>query len=447
MSGTHELLVLATVAVGITAMALAYRRSRDPFHPLLLACPMALFIYAGMPWMLREHETLTWFVPPEGLERAQAIFLLLFAAFCAAALVASRDARWRPGTAAPELSPHAARRVLVSAIAMGTAGLMAWVVLIVGEGGLAQVYDQPHGGDVLHPSGWVRESTRLALVGTLLTLAASRAWWSVLIAFAFAAPHLVHALLGTRRGPAFVTAVFLLLGLYVFARRRPRLLASLAAGAALGLLLLFLLANRWRFYYGSETPITFDLTDSIAFYPNPGNEYVVAAGLVTAADRTETFGWGVSYAEQLFLRPIPKAVLPEKYDLLEEQTVGAADIGSTLGWTPWPGWVPTLFAHLYIEFGWLALAASALLGWAYGWAWRRSVESPRVGWLALQVVMTAGLLHLVAQGFWAMAVPFLLMFAPAWLALKLAIATPFRGSSTPRRVPLGPHLEAAAEGP
>ena len=42
----------------------------------------------------------------------------------------------------------------------------------------------------------------------------------------------------------------------------------------------FLLANRSRVYYGSQEPLTLDLTDSLAFYPNTGNDYLVAAALV-----------------------------------------------------------------------------------------------------------------------------------------------------------------------
>jgi len=427
MSAAYDVLLAATAAVGLAAMALAYQRSRDPLHPLLLACPMALFLYAYLPWTLEAHETLGWFVGPEDLERAQAVFLALFVAFCAGALLASGRTRWSADGPLLPLSADARRRLLTAAALVGTAGLAAWAILIVSEGGLSEVYERPHGGDVLHPSGWVRESTRLALVGVLLTLAASQTWRSRLLALGFAAPQVVHAVLGTRRGPAFVTAFLLIGGLYIFRGRRPPVLATLAGGTAVGLLLLFLLANRQGIYYGSETPITFDLTDSIAFHPNAGNDHVVAAGLVTTAHRTGRYGWGVSYVEQMFLRPIPRELLPDKYEVLEEATVGAEDVGATLGWRPLPGWSPTLFAHLYIEFGWLSAAASFLLGWVYGWVWRRSVESGAVGWLVLNVLFCAGLLHLIAQEFWAMAVPLLLMFVPAWAALRWALDRPFRG--------------------
>lgn len=426
MSFAFDLLLAAVAVIGVSAMLIAYRRSRDPFHPLLIACPIAMFVYGGMPWALRGDETTTWFVSMEGLEKAQTVFVVLFAVFCMAVLAASGSARWRQDLPALQLSPAARRRLLAAGLALGAIGLVAWMALVASEGGLREIYDQPHGGDVLHPSGWVRETPRLTLVGILLTMAASRARMPRLLVLLMAAPQVVHAALGTRRGPLYVTAILLFVSAYMFQGRRPRLAASLAAGGVLGVMLLLLLANRLRVYVGSEEDVTLDVTDSIAFRANAGNDYLVAAGLVVAADRLDRFGWGLSYVEQLFLRPIPKEWLPEKWDIVQERTVTELEVASVLGWEPNPGWAPTLFAHLYTEFSWFSIAVCAILGWAYGWTWRRSVESPAVGWLALQVLMLVGLLHLITQGFWAMAVPFLMMFVPAWLALRWATNRPFR---------------------
>src|SRR6202008_3880048 len=115
---------------------------------------------------------------------------------------------------------------------------------------------------------------------------------------------LVHAILGTRRGPLFVTVVLLFAGFYVFSGRRPRLWACLVGGGTVGVLMLLLLANRQRVYYGSEAGLSLDVTDSIAFHPNNGNDYLVASALVATAERLGQFGWGLTYVEQLFLRPI-----------------------------------------------------------------------------------------------------------------------------------------------
>ena len=219
MSGTYYPLVAGTGAVGLLAMFLAYRRSRDTFHPLIISCPIALFMYVVLPCVLSRHERFDWFVTVRALEHAQTVFLVLFVAFCAGALLASGRARFGPPVRATAPGSATRRRLLVAAVALGGAGLLAWALLIAAEGGLGHVYDEPHGGELLHPSGWVRESTKLCLVGIVLALAAGRGWRSWLLAAVFAAPQaLLHAVLGTRRGPVFVAAVLLLAGWYVFPR-------------------------------------------------------------------------------------------------------------------------------------------------------------------------------------------------------------------------------------
>jgi hypothetical protein len=212
----------------------------------------------------------------------------------------------------------------------------------------------------------------------------------------------------------------------LFAGRRPRLSVALAGGAVLGLGLLLLVANRQRIYYGSSKPLTFELSSTPALRADTANEYLVGSALVLTARGTARYGWGLSYVEELLLRPIPRALLPEKYEVLRPQTVDAGDIPALLGWVPAYGSATTLFAHLFIEFAWGGVAVSALLGALFGFAWRRAVESPSVGWLILHLLVLQGLLHLLAQDVWAMAVPFFLLFVPCWAALAWTLERPFR---------------------
>ena len=438
MSDVYHALLGATLLVGVLAVLAAYVRSRDPFHPLVIACPIALFFYLYMPVLLELEGMLTWYVTPAGLELAQGVFLVLFATFCLGALLGSGRARWSPANRIHPLSPEAGERLFRAGLWIGMAGMGVWLLLIVTSGGFRQVYGTSYGGGELHPSGWVRETNNLYLVGLVLCLASGAlsrdGGHRYLVAALLAMPHVVHAILGARRGPTFVTAVLLYIGWNVFRNRRPALLTSLAGGAVLGLLMIFLVGNRDFIYVGSQEQLDLDLGDTYVFRFGAGNEYVVGSGLVVTADRRQQFGWGLSILEQLVLRPIPKELLPNKYEILPKQNVTRDDIAGTIGWFAAEGSAPTLFAQLFTEFGWWATLASLLIGWAYGWSWRRSVTTPSVGWQILFVLLTQGLLHLLAQDFWAMAVPFLLMFVPAWLGLQWAVERPFR-----------PH--AAATGP
>lgn len=430
MSDTFHALVAATWLAGLLALVAAYVRSRDSFHPLVIACPVTLFFFGYMPLKLEHDGMLTWFVSPAGLVTAQTVFLVLLMAFYLGGLLGSGSARWSWENPRVTLAPQAGERLFAAGVRVGSIGIGVWLLLIVSAGGFSEVYGVSYGGGELHTSGWVRETNNLYLTGLLLCLAsgalARGRGYRFLVAGLFALPHVVHALLGARRGPTFVVAVLLYVGWHIFRNRRPAVLASLAGGLLLGVFLIFLVGNRDFIYLGSKEDLDFDLGNSYVFRFGMGNEYVVASGLVLTAQHRQQFGWGVSFLEQLLLRPIPKELLPNKYEILPKQNVSRDDIATTIGWWAAEGSAPTLFGQLFTEFGWAAALASLLIGWVYGWGWRRAVTTPSVGWQVLYVLMVQGLLHLLAQDFWAMAVPFLLMFVPAWLCLVWAVDRPFR---------------------
>jgi hypothetical protein len=91
MSVYYHVLLGGTLLVGLLAIGIAFVRSHDPFHPLVIACPIALFFYFYMPVLLEREGQLTWYVTPEGLELAQGVFLTLLSAFCLGALAGAGD--------------------------------------------------------------------------------------------------------------------------------------------------------------------------------------------------------------------------------------------------------------------------------------------------------------------------------------------------------------------
>lgn len=430
MTSTFHALVAATWLAGLLTLVAAFARSRDSFHPLVIACPVTLFFFAYMPLKLEADGMLTWFVSSAGLVTAQTVFLVLLTAFYLGGLLGSGNARWGRDNPQISLAPLAGERLFAAGLWVGSLGIGVWLLLIASAGGFGSVYGVSYGGGELHTSGWVRETNNLYLTGLLLCLASgalSRGrGYRPLVAVLFALPHVTHALLGARRGPTFVVAVLMYLGWNVFRNRRPAVVTSLVGGLLLGLFLIFLVSNRDFIYLGSKEQLDFDLGNSYVFRFGVGNEYVVASGLVLTANHRQQFGWGVSFLEQLLLRPIPKELLPNKYEILPKQTVSREDIATNIGWWAAEGSAPTLFGQLFTEFGWAAVVASLLIGWAYGWSWRRAVMTPSIGWQVLYVLMAQGLLHLLAQDFWAMAVPFLLMFVPACLCMVWAVERPFR---------------------
>ena len=141
------------------------------------------------------------------------------------------------------------------AIALATLGLIAWIYQIIHSGGLYAVYGHPYGWFGAD-SGYVYEAFQFGLPGALLLLLARRGrrlrrsdlvWIGIGLL-----PLLGHGLLGARRGPTFIALVGVGVMWYLVRGRRPRLGVALLGGLAVGMLLLFLLANRDAIHLGTQ---------------------------------------------------------------------------------------------------------------------------------------------------------------------------------------------------
>ena len=82
MTPAYVALLAATAVAAVAAMAIAYTRSRDPFHPLLFACPITLFLYVYIPLSLARRGMLASYLPVDSLPAVQAVFLAMLCAFC-----------------------------------------------------------------------------------------------------------------------------------------------------------------------------------------------------------------------------------------------------------------------------------------------------------------------------------------------------------------------------
>ena len=216
----------------------------------------------------------------------------------------------------PAISPSAARiRLVRAAKALATLGLIAWIYQIIHSGGLYAVYGRPYGWFGAH-GGYLGEAFQFGLPGALLLLLARsglRLRRSDLVWIALGLlPLLGHGLLGARRGPTFMALVGVGVMWYLVQARRPRLGATLLGGLAVGLLLLFLLANRNHIHLGAQPDFT-GAGEAATFAIGPGNEFVFGAGAALNAETLDRFGWGRRYFVVFVIRPIPRALWPTKY--------------------------------------------------------------------------------------------------------------------------------------
>jgi hypothetical protein len=412
-------LIWAVVIVLGVAIWYAYAGSGDVFHPLMFAGPMMVFIYAWMPYKLDAINGLAGFFQRDQLEYIQKINLSGVICFVLGCL--SVGAR-RPAQRSPE--PNVSPAILVvCATIMGSIATACWVVSVIhGTGGDLTGY---RGG--WDDSGYIRDAAMLAYPAFLLILAASvqqgfRFIYVGLMAL-FLAPPIIEAVFTARRGPTFMIAAALALGWFMHRRTRPALLAMAGAGALLGLLMLFLVSNRQNIYFGSDHEMTTDITD-IVERPDAGNEYIYGAGTILSAEQRDAFYWGRRYLAEVFIRPIPSAVWPTKYEdvglpeLMRNAGTGEG-FSETVGWEGAEGSAPGLVADLWVEFHWLNMPALFLIGMAYALAWRKA-ELKRGPWTAQYIIMVALSVYLVMQTMEAVVYRLLILSIPLHLVWRIA---------------------------
>ncbi|MBV9182633.1 MAG: oligosaccharide repeat unit polymerase, partial [Acidobacteria bacterium] len=377
-----EALMWVAAGISVAGMLIAYDGSRDVFHPLFFMAPMMAFLYAWMPSQLYRSGALFQYFQPEQLVFVQTLNVLGIVGFvsaCAAAGLRLPQSRRE----AHRLSLLSCRRLRIGALIVGSVGLLCWTISIVNVGGFINAFSKSYSGG-WDDNGYVRDGNLLLLVGVLLVIGAAATeglrLLNILLILVFGVPWLAQALLMARRGPTFALMIILLMGSYIYRNKRPPVLAMLAVGAFLGWLSLFLVTNRSNIYLGSNFALTTDANKirAIVEKSDTGNEYIYGTGAVLAAERRGHYFWLRRYLAQLLVRPIPSSVWPTKYEdfgvpeLLNNAGTGEG-FADVLGWVGAVGSAPGIIADLWLEVSWFAVVFMSLLGWCFGWVWRRAV--------------------------------------------------------------------------
>ena len=359
----------------------------------------------------------------------QSLNLLGILAFVLACLAAGCRV-CRSQTPTQKLSSLGCRRLRIGALIVGSVGLTCWLISIINVGGFVNAFSRSYAGG-WDDNGYVRDGNLLLLVGVLLALGAMGSEGPRLpnlsIAALFGLPWLTQALLTARRGPTFAISVIVLMGSYLLRNKRPPILAMVAGGAFLGWLTLFLVTNRSNIYLGSQFALKADVDNvsSIVEKSDTGNEYIYGAGSIISADRRGHYFWMRRYLAQLLVRPIPSSIWPSKYEdfgvpeLLSNAGTGEG-FADALGWVGAVGSAPGIIADLWIEAWWLAVPLMAILGWIYGYVWRKAVTGGPA-WKCQYVIMAALSMYLVMQTMEAVIFRTLLLSLPSWLVWKWAL--------------------------
>jgi hypothetical protein len=419
-------LLWATAALCAGAMLLAWIRFRDPFHPLIITAPMFAFIYAYMPIRLYESKDLLLFITEDQGVFVQTVVLLSLGAFIIGCFAGSS----RNGPPATDQNIHYSREIIhKGAYWIGGAGLLCWLITIRGAGGFSAAFGHQYGMG-WSEFGFIREGIYLLIVALLLLLSPtgftpnSRKWKMWVAALAM--PWVVQGLLGARRGPTIVIVMTLVMGWYMARAKLPPLTLVLGGGAALGFLVLFLVTNRENIHLNADfNQLSASRVDDF-FKPDEANEYIFGAGCILTSHQTGYYFWGKRYLAQVTVRPIPRQLWPNKYadfgvpELEQNAGVAGPGLANVMGWTEVPGAAAAAVADLWVELSWLSIPLMGLIGWGYGYVWRRALWQ-REWWTTLYMIFALLSIYFITQSGEAVIFRFLLLAVPsAWVWKKAA---------------------------
>lgn len=420
---------IATIVLLALAWLYFWRRYRDPFYPAIILLPQLAFLYGYMPLELQLADPTQFkdFTGGDAVYRYQALAVLLILCliggiWSATRRLSRRTTRWQM------LELRSPDRVFLIAVALGALGLAAWLTMILNVGGFAVAYGSAYGGG-WHSSGYIREFRFLGLIGALLIYMARTGKgvrpvdWAIIVLCI--TPTLTQGILGARRGPFFLAMILLAGGYIYFMRKRISLAVILAAGAAVGSIMLFLVANRGSIYLGADlgtelrAPTEFLLRWS-------SNEYLIGGAVVKY---TNTYGpfYGMRELVWLIARIIPSAAWPTIYqdlpslfgvsvDLRLNGGVSQEGLTTIANWTPSVGSAEGFAGSLYLEFGILAPVIAFLIGRFFGGLWKAAKIS--LSARAIYLLSAALSVYLVMQALDPWLYRMMLYGVPAWLVLR-----------------------------
>jgi hypothetical protein len=397
---------------------------------------MFAYVYAYRPLVLHWDATIDELFTTSQLIWVFGVNLLGIVAFFAGIVWHDREMKQSIAVQRPSgLSAPGRGRAAMLGMMLGMAAVIGFVVGIMSAGGFASAYGRAKGGGFA-ASGYIGEAPLLAFPAIgLLALAWQNTRLTADRMFAlllFAAPYLIHGILGARRGPTFMISMALLFAVYTIAGRRPRLTVVAPVVIVLGLLTLWLVNNRSRIYLGTdwEPQERASLVYRQGRDIGTGEDWSYSAGVMLTSREFGTRYWGWRYLGHLLVQPIPRQLWPDKYEAIGlgwltshgyAMGMSSSEWRAAVGWLPAGGSACGIIADFYAEFGYLGLLACFAFGWFYSYLWKRATSDGGV-WHAAYLFAVILSIYVPTQNFNAWYYRFLIMVIPTTLIWRIYLS-------------------------
>ncbi len=323
-------------------------------------------------------------------------------------------------------------------------GLIGWTVFVNLSGGFKVFYSSPHGraGAWRETSAYLYGLFSFIFVGLILLRFAGSNGIYVLstrvISLALLAGLAVHAFTMGSRGKTYLLLAVFLFAPAWFSGKRANPLRVTIVLLFFGVCALVFMHARHYFVIGGnprkgmEEGIgkIFEVQDS------PWNEFVYHCSVIETVEKTGKLDWGKILLRRYLGAVFPRKIFPNKDELIEylapDTGIQPIDVFRATGNfipglravpRPYPGYA----ASLFMQFGWLSVIFSYLLGLLVRYSFRRAGVSLYAAFFYVFLLMVQA--HFVTQGITPIPVQSMYFLFPMWLAVSLA-----KDRETPRRV-------------
>jgi len=417
----------------------AYRRRLDVLSMPFIAACMFAYLYVISPLkLLAQGDVFRYVNAAEIAKGVWVPLVMLVALYGGWAVCMARQSGRRTEPRRPEVD---ARRLCRGGLLLSLFGGGLWLSFVMFSGGFYNFYSKVHGsgGDWQGTTAYQYGGICYVYAGLVLMIAGacklerpSRRLWvgiaglSTLVLF--------HAFLMGSRGTTFRLVGATGAAFMLARRRRVPVTFVMAAGAALGLVLLSLPVLRTYTPLGQWHQLgEVDLREAAdpALRAGTGNEFVLHTGVIETVDRTGKLGLGEVYVWYHLIHPIPRLLWPSKPYGFHTGTITHNDMRSVVGWVPGTGSASGNVACWYREWGIFSLLAWAALGYLTAAAYSAATAG-EVWWILVYSLIVSGTCNFMAQGFGAFWESFLLQVFLCYVLWRLYIArSPVVSASRP----------------
>jgi len=378
-------LILLTFVVVIICAAYIWNHTRDLLHPMMLLAPLLIYMYGLRPFLLQSNGQFLLHVSARQLNLGLFVNALVVTGFCFGLI--SKCHLPHGARISFSLNPNQQQKTYQLGCILGCIALAAYWYGISESGGFIHVYGHAK-GMILASSGYISEAPMLAFPAIMLVFLSRRGRQlrpsDIFLGLVFASPHLLHGILGARRGPTFLVMGTLIFSWYVATGRRPKIIPLALGLGATAILLAFLISHRGQIYLGSDVTVdSAKMVDSV--FPTTaklGDDVVFGIAQTNVAESTGRHYWGSRLGVILLVRPIPRQIWPTKYEDSGFGWMKTADNlhgykyrewREVMGWRPSAGSSGGFAADLFCEFSWFAVLAAWGFGRGLAYLWRKAI--------------------------------------------------------------------------